>query len=92
MTTILTGPPAARTALKGLLQNYSFEMTAKDVPQLEEAAPLIPPGTKIAITSLPSEDSPARVEAARRMRERWLRTATVTKALSRVQRCARLRR
>ena len=49
MTTILTKPAAARAALEGLLQNYSFEMTAKDVPQLEEAAHLIPPETKIAI-------------------------------------------
>ena len=69
MTTILTEPAAARTALEGLLQNYSFEMTAKDVPQLEEAADLIPRDTKIAITFLPNETFPARVAAAARVRQ-----------------------
>src|SRR5688572_3442478 len=69
MTTILTEPAAARTALAGLLQNYSFEMTAKDVPQLEEAADLIPRDTKIAITFLPNEAFPARVAAAARVRQ-----------------------
>ena len=69
MTTILTGPAAARTALGGLLQNYSFEMTAKDVRQLEEAADIIPQDTKIAITFLPNEDFPARVAAAARVRQ-----------------------
>jgi methylenetetrahydrofolate reductase (NADPH) len=65
----MTQPPAARAALAVLLENYSFEMTAKDVPHLEEAAHLIPPDTKIAITFLPNEDFPARVAAARRVRE-----------------------
>src|SRR5262247_1258818 len=66
---ILTEPAAARIVLDGLLQNYSFEMTAKDVPQLEEAARLIPPDTKIAITFLPNEDFAARVAAAARLRQ-----------------------
>jgi methylenetetrahydrofolate reductase (NADPH) len=66
---ILTEPAAARTALDGLLQNYSLEMTAKDVPQLEEAADIIPQDTKIAITFLPNEDFPARVAAAARVRQ-----------------------
>ena len=69
MTTILTEPASARTALGALLHNYSFEMTAKDVPQLEEAADIIPRDTKIAITFLPNEDFPARVAAAARVRE-----------------------
>ena len=69
MTTTLTEPAAARSALEGLLQNYSFEMTAKDVPQLEEAADLIPRDTKIAITFLPNEAFPARVAAAARVRQ-----------------------
>jgi hypothetical protein len=58
VTTILTEPAAARTALDGLLQNYSL-----DVPQLEAAADIIP-HTKIAITFLPNEDFPAHVAAA----------------------------
>ena len=56
-------------AVERLLDNYSLEMTAKDVPQLEEAAELIPPGTKIAITFLPNEDFPGRVAAAARVRQ-----------------------
>src|SRR5262245_29613077 len=69
MTTILTEPAAARAKLEVLLSNYSFEMTAKDIPQLEESAGLIPPGTKIAVTFLPNEDFPARVAAAARVRQ-----------------------
>jgi methylenetetrahydrofolate reductase (NADPH) len=44
-------------------------MTAKDVPQLEESADVIPQGTKIAIAFLPNEDFPARVRAAARVRQ-----------------------
>ena len=58
MTTNVTEPAAVRAALDGLLQNYSLEMTAKDVPQLEDAADIIPRGTKIAITFLPNDDFP----------------------------------
>jgi len=47
-----------------LLESYSIEMTAKDVPSLEEAAPLIPPGTKIPVTFLPNETFEARIAAA----------------------------
>lgn len=68
MTTLVTEPPAARRTVAGLLHNYSLEMTAKDVPQLEEAADLIPQATKIAITFLPGEDFAARVAAAARVR------------------------
>ncbi len=69
MVTNRIEPAAERSALDRLLQNYSLEMTAKDVPQLEEAAPIIPPGTKIAITFLPNEDFPQRVTAAARVRQ-----------------------
>ena len=69
MTTIPTEPAAVRIAVAGLLQNYSLEMTAKDVPQLEQAAEIIPPETKIAVTFLPNEDFPARVAAAARVRQ-----------------------
>jgi methylenetetrahydrofolate reductase (NADPH) len=44
-----------------LLENYSIEMTAKDVPQLEAAAAFIPQGTKVPVTFLPGEGFPARV-------------------------------
>jgi len=48
----------------GLTQDYSLEMTAKDVAKLEEAAHVITPGTHISVTFLPGEDFAARVEAA----------------------------
>lgn len=69
MATTRTDSAASREAVERLLDNYSLEMTAKDVPQLEEAAELIPPGTKIAITFLPNEDFPGRVAAAARVRQ-----------------------
>jgi methylenetetrahydrofolate reductase (NADPH) len=64
-----TDSVAATSKLSGLVANYSLEMTAKDVPQLEEAAEIIPKGTKIPVTFLPGEDFAARIAAARRVRE-----------------------
>ena len=52
-----------------LVANYSIEMTAKDVPALEAAAALIPPGTKIPVTFLPGETFEGRIDAARRVKE-----------------------
>jgi len=52
---------AAATAL---LDGFSLEMTGKDVPALEEAAPLIPAGTRINVTFLGNEDLSMRVAAA----------------------------
>jgi methylenetetrahydrofolate reductase (NADPH) len=43
---------------------YSLEITAKDTASLEEAAPLIDPGTRISVTFLPGEEPDARVAAA----------------------------
>jgi methylenetetrahydrofolate reductase (NADPH) len=51
------------------LNNYSIEMTAKDVPQLEAAADIIPQGTKIPVTFLPGETFEMRIAAAKRVRE-----------------------
>jgi methylenetetrahydrofolate reductase (NADPH) len=53
----------------GLLNNYSIEMTAKDVAQLEQASDVIPPGTKIPVTFLPGETFEMRIAAAKRVRE-----------------------
>jgi len=47
---------------------YSLEMTAKDIASLTEAAPLIAPGTPVAVTFLPGEEAQARVEAAKAVR------------------------
>ncbi len=52
-----------------LLDHYSIEMTAKDVPQLEAAADIIPQGTKIPVAFLPGETFEMRVAAAKRVRE-----------------------
>jgi methylenetetrahydrofolate reductase (NADPH) len=48
-----------------LLEDFSLEMTGKDVPQLEEARHLIPPGTRINVTFLGNEDLGTRLAAAR---------------------------
>lgn len=48
-----------------LLDGYSLEMTAKDRPGLSAAAPSIPPGTRVNVTFLPTEDQDARLAACR---------------------------
>ena len=58
-----------QTRLRSLLNNYSIEMTAKDVAHLEQAADVIPPGTKIPVTFLPGETFEMRIAAAKRVRE-----------------------
>ena len=52
-----------------LLNNYSIEMTAKDLRHLEEAADIIPQGTKIPVTFLPGETFELRIAAAKRARD-----------------------
>ena len=69
MARTLIEPPAARRAIDALLENYSFEVTARDLRALEDAAEAIPQGTKIAITFLPNEDFPARVAMAVKLRQ-----------------------
>ncbi|MCG7208546.1 methylenetetrahydrofolate reductase [Streptomyces arenae] len=55
-----------RTATgSSLLDDYSLEMTAKDVPKLEEAHDTIPRGTRIHVTFLGNEDLRQRLDAAR---------------------------
>jgi methylenetetrahydrofolate reductase (NADPH) len=48
-----------------LLDDFSLEMTGKDVPSLLEAAPLIPPGTRTNVTFLGNEDLPMRLTATK---------------------------
>lgn len=52
-----------------MADGYSLEMTAKETEGLREAAPLIRPGTQIAVTFLPGEEMEQRVEAAVLVRE-----------------------
>lgn len=48
-----------------LVDDFSLEMTGKDIGKLREAAHAIPQGTRINITFLGNEDLSMRVEAAR---------------------------
>ncbi|GAA5700902.1 5,10-methylenetetrahydrofolate reductase [Streptomyces avermitilis] len=52
-------------AVAPLLEDFSLEMTGKDVPRLEEARATIPPGTRINVTFLGNEDLGMRLNAAR---------------------------
>ncbi|MFJ8272107.1 methylenetetrahydrofolate reductase [Streptomyces sp. NPDC094154] len=59
------GSTALAAVGTSLLEDFSLEMTGKDIPKLEEAHPSIPPGTRINITFLAHEDLPTRLAAAR---------------------------
>lgn len=48
-----------------LLEDFSLEMTGKDVPGLLEAAPLLPKGTRINVTFLGNEDLQMRLVASK---------------------------
>jgi len=47
-----------------VLDDFSMEMTGKDVAKVENAAGVIPPGTRINVTFLENEDLTMRVSAA----------------------------
>jgi methylenetetrahydrofolate reductase (NADPH) len=47
-----------------VLDDFSMEMTGKDVAKVENAASVIPPGTRINVTFLENEDQAMRVNAA----------------------------
>lgn len=64
----MADPIADPVAIRSLLDGFSLEMTGKDVPALEDAAPSIPPGTRISITFLGNEDLQMRVAAAAAVR------------------------
>ncbi|MDE2597377.1 MAG: methylenetetrahydrofolate reductase [Sphingomonadales bacterium] len=61
--------PAWNSAPAGITDGYSIEITAKDVPALREAAPLMPKDTPVAVTFLPGEEADARIAAAVAVRE-----------------------
>lgn len=52
-----------------LLQDFSLEMTGKDVEALREAAPAIPQGTRVNVTFLGNEDLEMRVNASKVVKE-----------------------
>lgn len=55
-----------------LLDDFSLEMTGKDVPGLLEAAPLLPPGTRMNVTFLGNEDLEMRLAASKAVKEQGL--------------------
>lgn len=54
---------------KSVTEGYSLEVTAKDIPALKDAAPLIWAGAPIAVPFLPGESHAARIEAAKAVRD-----------------------
>lgn len=58
-------PSDANSATRAVMQDFSLEMTGKDVEALREAAPLIPQGARINVTFLGNEDLEMRVTAAK---------------------------
>ncbi|MFD4561873.1 methylenetetrahydrofolate reductase [Streptomyces sp. NPDC058469] len=65
MDSVSTAPTSA---VSSLLEDFSLEMTGRDVAKLEEARDTIPPGTRINVTFLGNEDLALRVTAARAVR------------------------
>jgi len=61
--------PVNKAAALELVNNYSLEMTGKDVPGLIEAKDSIPAGTKINVTFLGNEDLDMRVTASKAVRD-----------------------
>ncbi|WP_329243732.1 methylenetetrahydrofolate reductase [Streptomyces sp. NBC_01478] len=62
MNPLSTASAAVSTSL---LEDFSLEMTGKDVPKLEEARHSIPQGTRINVTFLGNENLAMRLEASR---------------------------
>src|SRR5690625_123709 len=61
--------PHNSAQLRDLMQDFSLEMTGKDVAALHEAAPSIPQGTRINVTFLGNEDLEMRVTAAKTVKD-----------------------
>lgn len=65
----MKGGPVVTATGTQLVDDYSLEMTGKDVGKLREAAHAIPPGTRVNVTFLANEDLRMRVDAAKVVRE-----------------------
>lgn len=68
MTANPHNPPQDSAAAR-FVQDFSLEMTGKDVPALLDSVQTIPSGTKINVTFLGNEDLPMRVAASEAVRE-----------------------
>ncbi|WP_224786026.1 methylenetetrahydrofolate reductase [Microbacterium caowuchunii] len=64
-----TSPAANDAASLRLVDDYSLEMTGKDIPGLEQARATIPAGTKINVTFLGNEDLDMRVAASKAVKD-----------------------
>lgn len=62
-------PAPSRAAVIALLENFSLEMTGKDVGKLADARSAIPGGTRVNVTFLGNEDLEMRLGAVRAVRE-----------------------
>lgn len=71
MTTIVDETDA-RTALAGLLQNYSAEVIARNRKSLEAAGNLLRPGAEVFIVAIPGESADLLVAAAVQLRRAGL--------------------
>ncbi|MFF0079095.1 methylenetetrahydrofolate reductase [Streptomyces canus] len=60
---------ASAAVSTSLLEDFSLEMTGKDVSKLEEARDTIPQGTRVNITFLGNEDLEMRLSAARAVKQ-----------------------
>ncbi|MDN5731085.1 MAG: methylenetetrahydrofolate reductase [Yaniella sp.] len=60
---------ATTAGVRALMQDFSLEMTGKDVEALREAAPLIPQGSRVNVTFLGNEDLQMRVTAAKAVKD-----------------------
>lgn len=59
----------ASADVRALMQDFSLEMTGKDVDALREAAPFIPQGSRVNVTFLGNEDLQMRVTAAKAVKD-----------------------
>jgi methylenetetrahydrofolate reductase (NADPH) len=65
--------PATGAAKKALFADFSIEITAKDMEELEAFAALVPRGTMVSVTFLPRETFESRIDAAARLQDVGLR-------------------
>lgn len=63
---------AQADAVAGLLDNYSVEITSRDIASIDAAADLLRPGTEVFVANLPKESADVLVQAACRLREAGL--------------------
>ncbi|MFC5143051.1 methylenetetrahydrofolate reductase [Actinomycetospora rhizophila] len=60
-------------AVRRMLADFSIEVTPRETAALDEAAALLPPGTRVYVTDLPGVDLARSLDAATRVREHGLR-------------------